>query len=75
MAFSGTVLEKYAENIAKLQMKLLELRMKAGEAGKEEQKKINAEIKELEDSLRAMELARKSMNRFISSFGEGLGKA
>lgn len=75
LAFSGTVLEKYAENIAKLQMKLLELRTKAGEAGKEEQKKINADIKELEDSLKAMELARKSMNRFISSFGEGLGKA
>ena len=34
--------------------------------------KLNEQIKEAEDSVRAMRIARKSMNRFISSFEVGL---
>ena len=47
--------------------------MKAEVADSKEKKKLIAEIKRTEESLKAMKIAMRSLNRFISSYGVGLG--
>lgn len=71
IAYSNSILEKYVQNIADIEKGLVELRLKADVADKEEKKKLKAEIKRAEDSVEAMKIARKSMAKFISSYGIG----
>lgn len=71
--YSDYVYEKYVENIAKLEKKAVELKLRENVVPKEEKKKLKAEIKNMDESAHAMKIAMKSMNKFKSSFEEGLG--
>ena len=73
--FSDSVFEQYVGNIEQLEKKLVELKLKADLASKEEKKQLKSEIKNLEDSVKAMKIAMKSMNKFKSSFEIGNGDA
>ena len=72
LAYSTSVYEQYVKKIESIEKSVVELRLKADVAEAAEKKKLNEQIKEAEDSVRAMRIARKSMNRFISSFEVGL---
>ena len=71
--YSNTVYEKYVQNIYDIEKGLIELRLKAEVADSKEKKKLIAEIKRTEESLKAMKIAMRSLNRFISSYEVGLG--
>ena len=72
LAYSNSVYEKYLERIIEIEKDLIFLRLKANQADQEEKKEIKKNIKEAEDSVKAMKIARNDMRRFISSFEEGL---
>ena len=69
--YSNTVYEQYVQNITNIEKGLVELRLKADVADKEEKKRLNEQIKNAEESVRTMKIAMKSMNKFISSFDLG----
>lgn len=71
--YSNTVYEKYVQNISDIEKGLVELRLKAEVADSKEKKKLTAEIKSTQESLKAMKIAMRSMNKFISSYEVGLG--
>lgn len=71
--YSNSVYEQYVQNIAKIEKDLVELRLKADTADTKEKKRLKAEIKNAEDSVSAMKIAMKSMNKFISSYKVGTG--
>ncbi len=73
-AYSNSILEKYVQNIAEIEKGLVELRLKADVATKEEKKKLKAQINSAEESVEAMKIARKSLARFISSYEIALEK-
>ena len=69
--YSNTVYEQYVQNIRGIENGLTELRLKADVAdGKEELKR---QIKNAEESVEAMKIARKNLLKFKSSFEDGLG--
>ena len=70
--YSNSVYERYVRNIADIEKGLVELRLKADVADKEEKKKLETEIKNAEESVHAMKIAMKSMNKFNSSFALAL---
>ena len=70
--FSNTVFEQYVKNIEELEKKLVELKLKADLVDKSEKKQLKVEIKNLEDSVKAMKIAMKSMNKFKSAFETGV---
>lgn len=72
VAYSNMVYEQYVQNIANIEKGLVELRLKADVATKEEKKKLQTEIKNAEEAVHAMKIAMKSMNRFNSSFAIAL---
>lgn len=74
LAYSNSIYEQYVRNIAKIEKGLVELRLKADVASGKEKKMLKAEIKEAEDSVEAMKIARKSMAKFTSSFEAGLAQ-
>ena len=47
--------------------------MKAEVADRKEKKRLTAKIKNTQESLKAMKIAMRSMNKFISSYEVGLG--
>ena len=71
--YSNTVYEKYVQNIADIEKDLIELQLKANVADNKQKKKLKAEIKSAEDTVKAMKIAMKSMNKFISSYETGVG--
>lgn len=71
LTYSNSVYEKYVQNIAEIEKGLVELRLKADVASREEKRVLKAEIKKAEESVEAMKIARKSMMKFISSFETG----
>lgn len=71
--YSNTIYEKYVQNIADIEKGLIELQLKADVADNTEKKKLKAEIKSAEDSVKVMKIAMKSMNKFISSYEMGVG--
>ena len=71
--YSNTVYEKYVQNIADIEKGLIELKLKANVADNKQKKKLKAEIKSAEDTVKAMKIAMKSMNKFISSYETGVG--
>jgi len=75
MAYSNTIYEQYVNNIAEIEKGLVELRLKADDASKEEKKQLNLEIKNAEDSVHAMKIAMKSMKRYKSAFEDGMQNA
>lgn len=72
VAFSDAVYEQYVENITRIEKDLVELRIKAETADPEEKKALKAEIKRAEESVNAMKVAMKYMNKFNSSFKAGM---
>ena len=71
IAYSNTVYEQYVQKIAEIEKDIVDLKLKADVAGANEKKELRAKIKNAEETVEAMRIARKSMNRFISSFQEG----
>lgn len=70
--FSNSVYEQYLQNITEIEKGLVELRLKKDVAKGKEKKEIAETIKEAEESVEAMKVARKSMLKYNSSFAEGL---
>lgn len=73
LEYSNTVYEKYVKTIQDIEKGLVELRLKADTADNIEKKKLKAEIKSAEETVKAMKIAMKSMNRYISSYEVGMG--
>lgn len=71
LEYSNTVYEQYVNNIMKIEKDLVEMRLKAENSDAKEKKRLKAEIKSAEDSVNAMKIAMKSMNKFISSYEIG----
>ena len=72
LAYSNTVYEQYVQNIMEIEKGLVELRLQHDIAKGKDKKLLKAKIKEAEDSVEAMKIARKSMLKFQSSFETGL---
>lgn len=72
LAYSNSIYEQYVQNIAEIEKGLVDLRLQADTASGKEKKLLKAEIKEAEDSVEAMKLARKSMAKFASAFEVGV---
>lgn len=70
--YSMTVYEQYVENIKQLEKNLTDLKLKANVATKEEKKELTRQIKNLEESIHVMNVAMKSMNKYNSSFSDGM---
>lgn len=73
LEYSNTVYEKYVQTIQDIENGLVELRLKADTADKIEKKELKEKIKSTEETARAMKIAMKSMNRYISSYEVGMG--
>ena len=71
IAYSNTVYEQYVQNITDIEKGLVELRLKADVADKDEKKQLQKQIKNTEEAVQAMKIAMKSMNKFNSSFALG----
>ena len=72
LAYSNTVYEQYVQNIMEIEKGLVELRLQHDIAKGKDKKLLKEKIKEAEDSVEAMKIARKSMLKFQSSFETGL---
>ena len=72
MDYANEVYEEYVKSIENIEKNLVELRLKENVASLEEKKKLKLEIKNSEESVKVMMIAMKSMNRFNSSFAEGM---
>lgn len=72
MEYSDTVYEQYVAQIAEIEKALVELRLEADVVAGQEKKKLTAQIKQAEESVEAMKIARTSMLRFNSAFAEGM---
>lgn len=70
--YSNSVYEQYVQNIMDIEKGLVELKLQADVADSKEKKELKRQIKNAEESVDAMKLARKSLIKFISSFEEGL---
>ena len=73
LEYSNTVYEKYVQTIQDIEKGLVELRLKADTADKIEKKELKEKIKSTKETARAMKIAMKSMNRYISSYEVGMG--
>ena len=72
MRYSNTVYEQYVQNIMEIEKGLVELRLQLDVANGKDKKILKAKIKEAEESVEAMKIARKSMLKFQSAFETGL---
>ena len=64
--------ESFSLRKMEIEKGLVELKLKADTASKEEKKALKLEIKNAEESVNAMKIAMKSMNKFKSSFAVGM---
>lgn len=69
--YSQTVYEKYVQKIVESEKALIDLKVKADDLTGTERKEIEAEIKNIEESVQAMKIAKASLKKFISSFEAG----
>ena len=72
--YSNSVFERYVKNVTEIEKGLVELKIKEDISNKEEKKKLKKQIKSAEDSISAMKIAMKSMQRFNSSFEVGINQ-
>lgn len=75
MEYSDTVYAQYIQSIRDIEIGLTELRLKADVANGKEKKELKRQIKNAEESVEAMRIARKNMLKFRSSFEEGIAKS
>ena len=73
--YSNSIFEQYVNNVIDIEKGLVDLKVKADLASKDEKKKLKKQIKNAEDALNAMKIAMKSMQKFNSSFEAGLNKS
>ena len=73
--YSNSIYEQYVQNIMDIEKGLVELKLKADVANEEEKKKLKLKIKDAEESVDAMKIARKNLRKFMSSFEEGLNQS
>lgn len=73
LEYSKSVYEKYVQNITEIEKGLIELRLKANVADSKEKKELKTKIKSAEESVHAMKIAMKTMNKFISAYEVGMG--
>jgi hypothetical protein len=69
--YSNTVYEQYVQNIMTIEKGLVELKLKADVTDGKEKQEIRRQIKNAEESVNAMKIARKSLLKFKSAFEEG----
>lgn len=72
--YSNSVYEQYLQSITKIEKDLVELKLKADVASGEEKKKLRKEIKNEQESVAAMKIARKNLLKFKTSFEEGINQ-
>ena len=72
--YSNTVYEQYVQNISDIEKGLIDLELKANVASKEEKKLLEEQINNTKESVHAMKIAMKSMNKYNSSFELGLAE-
>lgn len=72
--YSNTVYEQYVQNIMDIEKGLVELRLKADVSDGKEKKELKRQIKNAEESVEAMKIARKNLLKFKSSFEDGLSQ-
>ena len=72
IVYSDSVYEQYVQNIMDVEKGLVELRLQADVANGKEKAELKRRIKNAEESVEAMKIARKSLLKFKSSFEEGL---
>jgi hypothetical protein len=70
--YSNTVYEQYVQSITDIEKGLVELKLVADVADGKKKKELKRQIKNAEESVDAMTIARKSLLKFKSSFEEGL---
>lgn len=72
MDLSDSVYEQYVQNITEIEKGLIELRLKKEDAKGKEKKELAAKIKNAEDTVEAMKVARRSMLKFNNAFAAGI---
>jgi hypothetical protein len=72
--YSNSVYEKYVQNIMDIEKGISELRLQADAAKGKEKKELQGKIKKAEESVEAMNIARKNLGKFMSSFEVGLSQ-
>jgi hypothetical protein len=70
--YSNSVYEQYVQSIMDIEKGLVELKLKADVASGNEKKELKRQIKNAEESVEAMKIARKNLLKFKSSFEEGM---
>ena len=69
--YSNSIYEKYVQNIMDIEKGVVELKLQADVANGKEKKELKPKIKNAEEAVEAMKIARKSLLKFKSSFEEG----
>ena len=72
LEYSDTIWQEYVNKSVEIEKDLVELRVKAETADKEEKKRLKDEIKNAEEAVEAMTIARKSMLKYKSAFEAGM---
>lgn len=72
LEYSNTIYEQYVKQIANIEKELVDLKLKSDVASKSEKKELIERINASEEAVHAMKIAMKSMNKYNSSFAEGL---
>lgn len=70
--YSNSIYEQYVQKITEIEKGLVELKLKEDVASKEEKKELKLKIKNAEEAVNAMKIARKSLLRFKNSFEAGI---
>ena len=68
--YANEIYEQYSQNISKIEINLVELKSKVDTL--KENQEIENIIKNLEDTIKIMKTGKKSLEKFINSFEEGL---
>lgn len=69
--YSNTVYEEYIQRLTESEKGLIDLKLKADDLSDEEKNELEIEIKNAEESIKTMKIARDSLRKFISSFEIG----
>jgi len=70
--YSNSVYEQYVQNIMEIEKGIISLKLQAEDINSKERKELKTKIKNAEESVDAMKIARKSLHKFKSSFEIGL---
>lgn len=69
--YSNTIYEEYTQRIVESEKATIDLRVKAEKLTGQKKEKLEKEIKNAEESIQAMKIAKDSLKKFISSFEIG----